>query len=112
MPKKVKSYLRWLDVDWPDMIGFRQSEMDVIAPGIRHRRDARQSVTVIETSRLGTITQDLLEQYGRERYPALKRNSVQELGIADHYDEFVESCPMPESLAERLMAHPEVQALG
>jgi len=112
VPKKVKSYLRWLDVDWPDMIGFRQSEMDVIAPGIRHRRDARQSVTVIETSRLGTITQDLLEQYGRERYPALKRNSVQELGLADHYDEFVESCPMPVSLAERLMAHPEVQALG
>jgi hypothetical protein len=110
--KKVKSYLRWLDVDWPDMIGFRQSEMDVIAPGIRHREDARQSVTLIETSSLGTITQALLEQYGRERYPALKLNSVQELGLAAHYDEFVEACPVPESLVERLLAHPEVRALG
>jgi hypothetical protein len=110
--KNVKSYLRWLDVDWPDMIGFRQSEMDVIAPGIRHREDSGQSVTLIETSSLGTITQVLLEQYGRERYPALKLNSMQELGLADHYDEFVESCPVPESLVERLRAHPEVQALG
>jgi hypothetical protein len=37
------------------MVGFRQSEMDVIAPGVRHRRDAHQSVTVIDTSRLGAI---------------------------------------------------------
>jgi hypothetical protein len=110
--KKVKGYLRWLDVEWPDMVGFRQSEMDVIAPGVRHRRDAHQSVTVIDTSRLGAITQSLLDQYGRERYPALKRNSVHELGIADHYEEFVEVCPIPEDLAQRIMEHPEVQALA
>jgi hypothetical protein len=94
------------------MVGFRQSEMDVIAPGVRHRRDAHQSVTVIDTSRLGAITQSLLDQYGRERYPALKRNSVHELGIADHYEEFVEVCPIPEDLAQRIMEHPEVQALA
>jgi hypothetical protein len=110
--KKVRGYLRWLDVDWPRTIGFRQSEMDVIAPGVRHRQDARQSVTVIDISRLEAMTQSLLDQYGRERYPVLKRNSVQELGIADHYSEFVESCPMPEDLAESLMTHPEVRSLG
>ena len=42
----------------------------------------------------------------------MKRNSVHELGIADHYEEFVEVCPIPEDLAQRIMEHPEVQALA
>jgi hypothetical protein len=47
-----------------------------------------------------------------KRKPPLKRNSVHELGIADHYEEFVEVCPIPEDLAQRIMEHPEVQALA
>jgi hypothetical protein len=112
LDKNIRGYLQWLDVRWPAMVGFRQSEMEMIAPGIRHRRDANQSVTVIDISRLGLITQNLLDQYGRERYPLLRRNSVHELGIGDHYNAFIEACPMPEYLARRVMEHPEVRALA
>jgi len=112
LDRKVNSYLRWLDVHWPAVVGFRQSEMDVITPGIRHRRGTNQSVTVMDISHLAPITQSLLNQYGRGRYPALKRNSASELGIDEHYSAFKEACPIPEHLAQRLLDHPEAQALA